>query len=210
MEIRADTISVVPATITPDGKPLEPEEAPAVRSIQVSTPLAFNNGTIIRPDSPASFDYATTAGELATGLRFRCASCVHFNAKRWQKLKHEYEWSSSIEERKFVNEVRASIEQVLPVGEREKHIDEQTGELDVEHAMMSLGICDALTDEWSRLMNEKFPVLMHPLAGCPDVNPLGQPQSPPFRPRDTAADRAAARAYDGILGMAQGKAFPKP
>lgn len=210
MDIRADTITVVPATHTPDGKPLEPEQAPAVRSISVISPLAMNNGTLVRPDMPGSFDYETTAGELAVGMRFKCASCIHFNPKRWQKLKHECEWSSDVTERKWLNEVRSSIEQVLPAGEREKHVDEQTGELDIEHALMSLGLCDALTEEWSRLMNEKWPVLVHQLSGCPDVDPLGQPQAPPFRSRDTAADRAAAKAYDGILGMAQGKAFPKP
>lgn len=210
MELRADTITVVPATHDPDGKPLEPEQAPAVRSIGVTTPLTFNSGQLIRQDMPASFDYETTAGEIAVGLRYSCAGCIHFNQRRWQTLKHDCEWNGDIEKRRWVNEVRSAIESSLPEREREKHIDEQSGELDVEHAMMALGVCDALTEEWSRKFNQSFPVLLFPLCGCPDVDPLGAPQAPPFQPRDRSAARAAAKAYDGMLGMARGKAPEKP
>jgi hypothetical protein len=204
VEIKADVITVVPATHDPDGHALEPELAPAVRSIQVTTPLQLSTGQVIRADMPGSFDYETTAGELALNMRFRCGACVHFNVKRWRDFRRECEWSGDAEKRQWVNEFRFAIEQAMPAGEREKHLD-ASGELDIEHAMDSMGLCDALTEEWSRLANDAWPVVMCALAGCPDTDPWGRKQAAPFRARDRAADRAAAAAYDALLGMARGK-----
>lgn len=204
MEIKRDTITVIPATFDPDGKPLEPEQAPAVHRFEVSAPLDCG-GRIVRPDMPGSFDYETTAGELAVNLRFRCSSCAHFNVKRWRKFRRECEWGSKMELRQWVNEIRFNIERYLDPAEREKHSDSD-GELDIEHAMDALGMCDAYTDEWSRRKGEFFPVLLSPLCGCPSVDPLGNPQAPAFKPKDRAAEKASSEAYDSVLGMARGKA----
>jgi len=204
LQIKQDVITVIPATHDPDGHALEPELAPAVRSIVVATPLSLNNGRIIRPDMPGSFDYETTAGEIAYAMKARCATCKHFNTARWRQLRRELDWGN-MEQRAFVNEIRASIEQTLPVSERDKHIDDQ-GEIDLEHALDSFGLCEAATEIWSREKHEMFPVLQLPTGGCPQTKtPSGTNLANLYQPRDRSADRAASDAYDKILGMARGK-----
>jgi hypothetical protein len=203
MEIKGDTITVVPATHDPDGHKLDPECAPAARTISVSAPLQLSGGGTAG-QIPGSFTYETTAGELAVGLRYKCAACKHFDVKRWRAYRRECEWSGDMDKRRWVNEIRLQIEQVMPADQREKYTDSQ-GDFDIEAAMDNMGLCMALTEEWSRRFNKTFPVLIHPLAGCPAVDPLGQPQSAPFQPKDSAADRAAAKVYDSVMGMAQGK-----
>lgn len=205
MKITGDTITVVPATHDPDGKPMEPEQAPVVRSLSVEAPLSFNTGQIIRPDSPGAFNYEMTAGEMAYAFRNRCATCKHFNMPRWRQLRRELEWSKDMEKRQFVNEIRAAIEQTLPAGERDKHADPQ-GDLEIESALDAFGLCEAMTELRSREEAGLFPVLTMPTGGCPDQkSPRGADLSNLYQPRDRQADRAAAQAHDKIMRMAQGK-----
>lgn len=206
MKVTGDTITVIPATHDPAGQPIEPEQAPAMRTLTVEAPLTINGGQIIRPDMPGAFNYEMAAGEMAVSLRHRCATCKHFNMPRWRQLRRELEWSADMEKRQFVNEIRASIEQALPARERDKHADPASGELDIEHALDAFGVCEAMTEIRSREEATLFPVLTMPTGGCPDQKtPRGADLSNLYQPRDHAADRAAAQAHDKIMKMATGK-----
>ncbi len=205
LQIHNDVIKVSPATHDPDGHALEPELAPAVRSMIVSAPLSFNGGAMVTPSLPGSFDYQTTAGEIAYAMRSRCATCKHFNAPRWRQLRRELEWSADMEKRSFVNEVRASIEQTMPAREREKFVDE-ANELEIELALDAFGLCEAMTEIYSREHAALFPALQLPTGGCPQTKtPHGTDLSNLYQPRDRGADRAASGAFDKIMGMARGR-----
>lgn len=199
-----DKIIIVPATHAPDGSPLEPEERPAMVRTETQSPLAL--GGVETGAGVATFiDHETTAGVLAETYRNRCATCMHFSIPAWRNLRRRLDTSSNMDHRKFVNEVRAAVEQMLPENERERHVDPQTGDLDLEHALDSFGLCGAITEILSAEQKELTPALQLPEGGCPENNsPGGTFLGALYQPRDVAADRAASQAYDKILRMAEG------
>jgi len=211
VNVNADVIRVVPATHTPDGKPLEPEERPVVRDTQTGSVLSFNTGQVINAAQPTIIQQETTVGELALGLRRTCATCKHWDNLGWQAFRRECD-KGEIGERAFVNEIRAAIDSSQDIRYREQHaIDpNDPNDVDIEHALDGLGLCRALTEIRSRFQQRFFPVVTHPWAGCPDEKePDGTCVSDLYQPRDRGAATAASRAYDKLMEMARTKAPTK-
>lgn len=210
-----DILRIAPATHGPDGQKIEPEEAPAQLSHPTTAPLTFNDGTPVTVNGvaialPGSFDFESTAGEIADAMRHKCSTCKYFDVPRWRLMRRRLEVSSNMEERIYVNNVRASIEQFLPMDERDKHHDALTGELDTEHALDAFGLCNAQTEIKSKEEHELHPVLVLGNCGCPDEKSMtGIDLSKLYKPRDRAADRDAARSFDKVLAMAQGRGVTK-
>ena len=204
MEIKDDVIKVSTATEDAKGQPIEPEEHPAEHSLIMEAPLTFGGETIAQ--MPGSFDYLTDAGSLAIGLRDRCELCIHWSVERWRQLRRGLEFSNKMDQRQYVNQVRYNLEQYLPISEREKHIDAQTGEVDLEAVLDSMGLCNALTEIMSKAYKALYPFTTFGMCGCPDMMaPDGTSLAGNFKPRDTEAAQAAAKTYDNILKMALGE-----
>lgn len=209
--VSEETLRVTPATHAPDGTKLEPEERPAQRVVPTTAPLRVGSGEEISAIIPAEAVIETTAGELAMGFRTKCATCRHFNQQLWRRLRREYERSTSMEKRDFVNQVRFGIAQCQDAETAARHMDENTFEIDVEAVLDILGVCEAQTEIFSKYAGELDLKLFYPTAGCPDGmrGPGGEDLAHLYQPRDRAAERAASGAHDLILRMAQGKA-PSP
>lgn len=209
MEIKGDAVRISTADRAVDGSPIEPEEHLAEHIIQLDAPMKFQTGEPMPAGVPGvlpgSFDYQTTAGDLAVALRHRCSQCKHWNVPGWRRLRRQFEASGEMDKRQFVNEVRFAIEQLLPEEERSRHSDE-SGDLDLEHVLDAMGLCNVITEILSKSYGQLWPVVQLSAGGCPDhKGPHGEDLSDHFQARDREAEKIGAQVYDGVLGMTEGK-----
>lgn len=209
-----DLIRVVPATHdVATGAPLEPEERPASVLSPSRTPLSLGlPGQVkqfeVEPLTMAvEAEYEVTAGDLATRLRKRCVTCAHFDNPGWLKLKHAYEHSTRLDDRQFIHDIRATVASVVGADE-EFPLAPEVEEGEVERALASCGICRAISEIYSKYTpGDPYYMVVYSMAGCPDETkgPGGEDLTQLYKPRDRAAARAAGKAQDVILRMAQGQ-----
>lgn len=207
MELKSDVIRIAPATHTPDGKPLEPEERPAERVIATGAPLSFSTGQKISDSFPSVIHEATTAGAIAQGVRRLCQTCEYFDNPGWMEFKNKAIVGSK-EDRELINEIRYAIDYATSqdAATRAMHEDETDGSLDLEHALNAMGFCRAMTEVCSRFEMKFSPQIVHPHASCPDMQgPNGESFSNLYKPRKGAPQSEAAKAYDAIMRAAQHK-----
>lgn len=192
-----------------DGDPIEPEEqrAEVVQPIQPlitlgnkhmaeDVPLATQPGFVREAAARAQAHIAhqTSAGELASSVLQRCQCCVHFDPVGWGSLLRRAEASGDKRLFQGLNEVRAQIAEALQIDPTAaaRHDLDQSGDVDLEHALKSLGLCKALSEHF------KDDILVMPINAC------AQPEF--FKPkRELEARRAAASGYDNILFRAAGR-----
>jgi hypothetical protein len=205
MDVKSDIIRVSTEKRDQDGKQIDPEEHLAERSIGLEAPMTLGGvevGTL-----PGSIDFQTTAGSFAQGVRDRCELCKHWSVDRWRAVRRGLEFGNRLDHRQMVNEMRYNLEIYLEGGDRDKFSDAQTGELDIEAALDSMGLCAALTEVFSRADGEVSPWATFSAAGCPSFEgPHGEDLLKNFVPRDAEAYKAACKSYDNVMRMAQGKA----
>lgn len=209
-----DLIRVIPATHDPfTGEALEPEERPAQVVSPMRVPLELGLPTQVKqfevePLTVATeTQYEVSAGELATSLRRRCATCAHFDQLGWHRLRHDYERSSRMEHRQFIHDIRATVASVY-MADGELDLTGDREELEIEQALANCGICRAISEIFSKYTpGDPYFMIVYAMAGCPDETkgPGGEVLAQLYRPRDRAAARAAGQAQDVILRLAQGK-----
>jgi hypothetical protein len=196
------------------GAPVEPEQQAAevvqpietfvtigrshlARDIPMHTlPQAVQEAAMVAK-THAHIAHQTTAGELAQSVAARCMNCVHFDHDWWMRIKRDAEDSGDKDRLFDLNIARGMLGTTGNAKVHEMH-DDGSGDIDLEHALNSLGICKALTDHF------KDHVITHPLSSCPADAPFA------FKAKRSLAERrAVANAYDWILQSAQ-RGGPRP
>ncbi len=200
MKIKDEKIAIRHEPIHEDGTPVEPEEQPAARVIESEVEASERGGQVIGA-LPAQVIIEGTAGAIAAQMRKLCASCVHFKRARWQKFVRAHDsLTASLADRELINSVRGQLLMTGNAEVTEMHVtDHPENDFDVEHALMSLGFCEALTE------HKKEQIVVHPLSSCPIE--VASPERPDgfYKVRNRDAEREMSVAYDNIMQTAAGK-----
>lgn len=197
MRIKSDLLKISKVPFTADGQKLEVEEQAAARVLgtevgatdQRGNPLGAMRTQIIAE---------TTIGEIANQIRHKCKDCKHFDQPAMVKMIQKAGASGDKRLHQGLNEIRAALLQSQNASLTQMH-EGADGDLDVEHALASMGYCRALSDKLNDL------IVVHPMAGCPEDTIT--PQSPHglFQARSRASEKDASAAYDKLLNLARTK-----
>lgn len=200
MNIRQDILKVQTSDRDADGKQIDPEEHTATRILLGGAPVVLKNNENAPPQGeiPLEISLETSVGQIAGTVRRMCRECVYHRQETWSKILSGAEKSTDLARRQAINDIRAALMMTQNASLSTVH-EGMDGEMDVEHALKTLGICEALTTEKKEL------VVTHPLASCPDHTITPTAPKGYFRPRDERAKRDAASGYDTIIRQAQGK-----
>lgn len=208
MKIKSEFLSINRHETTPDGTKVEPEQQPAARIIETEAAATLRGSGAAGTDGqkvgalPARFIFETTAGEAAQKVRTLCAGCKHFRRKAWNQFVDAADSPGApMERRMLINEVRFAIESQQSEEVRAMHtVETEAGpEMDVEHALRSLGFCGALSE------HKKDQIIVHPLGSCPTEVATKERPHGFYEPKSLAHERKANIEYDNILKTAAGK-----
>ena len=206
MEIKSDKLVIQQSDRNEKGTQIDAEEKPAERVMETEIPISLSNGQSVSEFTKGassglahtpSIAISGTAIEFASGYRGRCKWCKHFDKPRFAQWKKDVEFSTNLERRKVLDYLRGKLLSDGYASVIDQH-QGSDGDLDVEHALMEFGICQALSHDY----NDMF--FVWPDAGCPMEDPKGVPMDSRFKARDAGAGRAGTSGYDRILKAAQG------
>jgi hypothetical protein len=190
-----------------DGDPIEPEEQLAEVVQPVKALVTLGHGPM-REDVPlaslpqevqelmrnkmAHIAHQTSAGELARSVLQRCQNCEHFDPVGWAGFIRRANASSDNRLWQALNEIRGELAAQLGLDPTlsDPHDLDQSGNIDLEHALKALGLCKALSEHF------KDDIIVMP------INPCAMPD---FFKAKPGAKRSAASGYDWILRRAQGR-----
>lgn len=200
MKIKADLLKVQHVDRAPDGTKIEPEQQAAARVITMDAPV--EHGSIATGRTmPTQIIAETTAGVLAGKLRSMCRTCAYFNRSAWRRMVSESDSPAApLEAREAVNKVREALLFTENAEVQEMHSTAHPdNDFDVDNAVMSMGVCRALTEHMKEL------VAVHPLSSCPIT--VAAPDRPEgfYKARSKDAERSATNAYDEVMAAAQGR-----
>lgn len=187
MEIKRDTLAVGGLIFDEYGNKVEPEQQPVVRTLEARTIVDGTSGEQLGT-LPGRVQSVQAAGVFAQDLRSKCVGCAHFDRRGFAVVRKKM--AATLEGHRQLNELRASLLESGNADITNLH-EAEDGDLDVEGALSMMGLCRA----FGELLRDD--IVVHPLANCPEGQNL-------FKPRDNAADKAGAAAYDHILRLAQG------
>lgn len=209
MRIKKDLLKISSGALNVKGERLEPEEQVVRREVTVAIDAKHGQGKIGKHVGTiqGSIVTDTTALETATAMRHLCGNCKFFRNDLWMRdLKKNDSPESPIEKRRAVNQIRAALLQTQNMKMTE-FSSSQDGDFEVEHAMRSLGYCQALF-EFQKAQgknNEEATTLVHPASSCPqDVKSEANPHGF-FTPASKEAQRQSDANFDSIMQRAQGK-----
>ena len=199
LRIKSDLLKVRHVPFDLKGDKVEPEAQPAARVISTDSEVTMNMRGNSVGAIPTQIIAETTAGEVAETMRAKCFLCKRFDSKAWNQIRKL--WGNSADKDTFekLNKIRYALLTMRNNEALSPSID-RGGDLDVEHALAQLGICQPLTE-----LNRDL-VIVSPLSTCPDNvctkdNPKGL-----FVPKDKEHERLGNTAFDKIMRMAEGKA----
>lgn len=198
MKIKADLLRVKTGPYNHNGERVEPEQQGVQRVLVTEFDANMKGGNKVG-SIQGEVIYNTSAGEVAQAMRSPCFSCAHFNRRAWAKLfAYWNDPASPIDARRNLNGVRASLLQSgnSTIGEKSPG---QDGEMDVEHALGLLGVCEPLSE-----MN-RDPVIVYPNGHCPDEVCTPQQPNGLYKPRSADAERMGSQVFDNVMRLAQGK-----
>lgn len=197
--LQSEVLKISQVTHDPvDGTKLEPEQQTVSRVLSTAPSEASSRQTgQIYGSLPTEIVAQTTVAELAQGIKRLCKDCKHYDNPSLQKAIKGAERSPDLVKRDGINQIRAHLLATQNAVIGQVHDDGQ-GDVDVEAALASLGVCRALTELDQEL------VAVHPLASCPAE--VVTPTSPHglFQARDRETTKAQAIAYDTLMGKARG------
>lgn len=190
MEIRSDTFIVQHFDQDLNGDPVEPEQQPATRILEVDGPtqLGPNQTGMELPTTVALQD---NAGQFAHGLRSQCFLCKHFNKDVAQATIAAWQRGSK-EQRAALNEIRARLMETQNDTVQERMTNPQDGDIDVEQGLSMLGICEVFTEI------TRDALFVHPIGACPEDQNF-------FVAKDIASEKYGSNKFDEIMRRAQGK-----
>ncbi len=203
MKIRNDLLRVASGMAHVDGTKAEPEEQPVERRLIVDSDTTTADGQATKTNVPVHIVSEMSAGVLAKKLSAPCSTCAYFDRKPWLKLLAITEadgTTAPLHVREQINEVRASLLMTNNASLNEMHTGSE-GDMDVEHALHSMGFCRALTENNA----DHEEVIVHPTGCCPaevisESAPMGF-----YKVKDSIAKKEAVSAYDAVFRQAQGK-----
>jgi hypothetical protein len=210
MKIRGDLLKISSGALNVKGEKLEPEEQLVRREVTVDSQVNLGPGLgggkkvgVI----PTKIVTETTAGAQAQKGLFLCGNCKHFSNAEWRRdLKNADGPDAAIEKRRAVNQIRAALLQTQSPKIAERSMGKDN-DFDVEHALHELGYCRALYAFFKHMnkSNQEAVTLVHPESSCPqDVKSETNPEGF-FEYASEEAKQLAAKNYDKIMQMAQGK-----
>jgi hypothetical protein len=191
MEVKSELLRV--GMQVDGGTKAEPEEVGVQRVLLGNVPAGLHTGGAvgsIRGEIVAE----TTVGQLANQARHPCFTCLHFNNPAWMRLKSAW-WQGTMQQRQTLNEIRAHLVAQGCAAFHDRHTG-QDGELDVEHALNMLGVCEPLSEI------KKDAIMVYPTNGCPDE--VCSPTAPHglYVPLNKDAERMGSQAFDSIMKLA--------
>lgn len=209
MKVKSDVLKIQTDVRDAAGNKVEPEERPVARVISGVAPVEMSRTG--KPVGGLKTEVILDAGsvsDFACGIRRLCKDCKYFNQKDWKDAVERIERSSDLVKRQEINCVRAAL-LMTKNAQLSASFEDQEGDLDVESALMAIGVCDALTD----LADELY--IVFPQGCCPDsiVKPDGTEipivtsQRPDgcFQPVNRTVKKEQNKAYDLLMRAAQGK-----
>lgn len=202
MEIKKDYLRIAHAATDLEGKKLDPEAQPVQRVMETDFAANLSNGQVVGAVG-GEIAAQSTAGVVARRLRAMCAGCKHFDQKTWQTMvRRADDPLAPMDQRQVVNAIRESLlmtnNATIDATLTDQH-PAPDGGVDVEHALMSLGICQALTAHYGEQIG------VHPLSSCPEeVCGPNQPEGF-FQLKGREAEKAGNVGYDMVMQRADGK-----
>lgn len=196
MEIKGEKIEVVPLTRDEKGDKIEPEQAPARRLLDVSDRVTLtNNGTKTDQTLPISISVEMPAHELAIGMSQPCFSCRHFDQKAWYEYRRSRE--ATVDGREEMARYKAELVRSTNAAPT---VDPVSGDVDVEFALQSMGVCRPLTEACGEV------TIVYPVSTCPANLPkTGEPFPRCYVPRTSDDARQSTATFDRIMRTAQGR-----
>ena len=184
-----------------------PAESVAFQPIPVNLSTGQSLGVM---NHPGAIRTEGIVSEFAGGIRRQCGQCRHFDRETWLQMRHAIEASEDILVRDELNGLRAHF--LTSPDDTFINLHEgMDGDLDVEHAISSMGLCRAYTAYLKCPEGEE--VIVHPVGVCPEK--LGDlwPDSPDaalvlpilYEPRNHDTRKQADQAYDALMNAASGK-----
>jgi DNA-binding transcriptional LysR family regulator len=198
MKIKDDLLHITSFPAKDDGTTAEPEEQTVSRILTSEADASMQSGQAVG-SIPMQVVAQSTVAEFAATVRSQCVTCKHFDNPGFLALFRKADHPAApLQMREAMNSLRAALLQTSNADIQGAHSG-MDGDMDVEHAIRSMGFCRALTE----MANDY--VTVHPLSSCPDE--VVSPTSPVglYQPKDNTAERAADEAFDAIMRRAQGK-----
>lgn len=198
MKLRMDRLKIQSGGTDAKGHKVDPEGQILEREIAIQADMT-HGGRPIAGSIPTSVVFETTAGQFAEAMRSPCWNCKFFDNKGSQDLIRRWDASDAPKDkRSFVNQMRGNIIGTKDPEFIKRHMTGE-GEISVNHALMSLGICRALTEIQGDV------VFVDPTSTCPDeLCGPGRPNGM-WESKDAAAERHGNKIYDGIMKRAAGQ-----
>lgn len=200
MKIKADYLRIRNVPFDEAGNPIEPEQQPVQREmvLDVNVNGSLTGQHLGQVPGQIIVENATVDDYVAMS-RWKCKGCKNFDMPAWKKLMRAWEDPTApMEQRKYLNGVRAALHESGNASIVERHND-GSGELDVDHALKTLGICRPMSEI------HQAPIIVYPMSCCPaDVCTPTQPQGL-YVPKDRESERQGSEAFDKLMRAAQGR-----
>jgi hypothetical protein len=197
MKIKQEFFHVTSEPKTDAGTPAEPEDQTVARIL--TTDADVNAGNLKAGPIAASVVLKVPVTQFTRAMRYNCMLCKHFDNKAFVTIFERADHPAApIQLRTDMNKIRGALLTTENASLEEMH-GGGDGDMDVEQAIRSLGLCHAL-----EAAAEDY-VIVHPLSMCPDeVITPSQPNGL-FQPKDVESERIGEKVYDDIMRRAQGK-----
>jgi hypothetical protein len=203
LKIKKDFMLKIPDyQVDKDGTKVEPEQMLAERAIDVEGPMRGSIDGQVKGNLATEVVYTDTVGQFAQGIRRPCATCAFFQNPAWRRYYQSIERGDDPVDKKWLNGVRAALLGTQNASFHDQH-QGQDGELDVEHALSSLGICPVYTELLNPPGQPIDPIIVHPMGVCPEQDPRGNQLPVLYKPATREQGRAGDEAYDEIMYAAK-------
>jgi len=193
VKIKQDVMHITSQPVHEDGTKVEAEEQTVSRIL--TTDVETNVGGGIA----GSIVVSKNVAEFAQLARSTCGLCRHFDNESFVSfLRKADSPAAPMHVREGVNSMRANLLQTQNASLNAMHSG-MDGDMDVEHAIGTLGFCRALRD----IAGDD--VVVHPLSSCPPETIDASRPAGLFSPKDRDSERIGDAAYDALMNKAAGK-----
>lgn len=199
MKIKSDIFRIRTFPRDDKGDKIEPEAQPMQRVLSTDAPFTPQRGGPTAGSIPTEIIYEGSVGDFAEAIRRPCFSCKNFNREAWARIYARWnDPTAPIEMRQKLNGIRAALLESQNATIADRHTSAE-GDLDVEHALSTLGVCHPLSE-----INGAA-VITYPTGGCPaEVCGPTQPHGF-YKPKDVESERLGSATFDNLMRAAVSK-----